>query len=170
MTENEVPLWRHCHLSIQLSTDLIYWGVFGLDLIAIWENIMKQPACTLWKWWCVSFCTILVYLSLLFIFAFKGFYLAFENKCGWWIISFFSPEFLNIHPRILRVYFASVLLPKVWLDLHSLPREVVRQLPTNSCCHSPTQPQLELEWDFKMGRKPPTTPPHHKLLRHFQAT
>jgi hypothetical protein len=26
-------------------------------------------------------------------------------------------------------------------------------------CHSPTQPQLELELDLIMGRKPPTTPP-----------
>ena len=40
---------------------------------------------------------------------------------------------------------------------------------TSPFCHSPTQPQLELELDLIMGRKPP---PHHhqELLRHFQAT
>jgi hypothetical protein len=36
------------------------------------------------------------------------------------------------------------------------------------CCHSPTQPQLELELDLIMGKNPPTTPP--ELLRHFQAS
>ena len=52
---------------------------------------------------------------------------------------------------------------------------VTAQLNLNlSCCHSPTQPQLELELDLIMGRKPPHHPPHHpptqELLRHFQAT
>ena len=27
------------------------------------------------------------------------------------------------------------------------------------CCHSPTQPQLELALDLIMGRNPPTHPP-----------
>ena len=38
-------------------------------------------------------------------------------------------------------------------------------------CHSPTQPQLELELNLIMGRNPP--PPHpttQELLRHFQTT
>ena len=38
------------------------------------------------------------------------------------------------------------------------------------CCHSPTQPQHELELDFIMGRNPPPTHPPQELLRHFQAT
>jgi hypothetical protein len=38
-------------------------------------------------------------------------------------------------------------------------------------CHSPTQPQLELELDLIMGRNPlPTHPTHQELLRHFQTT
>ena len=39
-------------------------------------------------------------------------------------------------------------------------------------CHSPTQPQHELEHDLIMGRKQPTHPPTttKELLRHFQAS
>jgi hypothetical protein len=33
-----------------------------------------------------------------------------------------------------------------------------------SCCHSPTQPQLEMELDLIMGRKPPTPPGTFKAL------
>jgi hypothetical protein len=43
---------------------------------------------------------------------------------------------------------------------------VVRDAVLLKYCHSPTQPQLELEPDLIMGRKPPT----QELLRHFQAT
>ena len=35
-------------------------------------------------------------------------------------------------------------------------------------CHSPTQPQHELEPDLIMGMNPPPPPTHQEVLRHFQ--
>ena len=62
-----------------------------------------------------------------------------------------------------------------WQDLQvimvNVERLVIRK-EDFKFCHSPTQPQHELEVDLIMGRKPPTptNPPHQELLRHFQAT
>ena len=44
----------------------------------------------------------------------------------------------------------SIIIIKIVINL---------RVSAEQCCHSPTQPQLELELDLIMGRKPP--PPTH---------
>ena len=60
------------------------------------------------------------------------------------------------------------------MSLHGfMTNTLTWSLVAYSNCHSPTQPQHELELDLIMGRNPPPTtthPPTQELLRQFQAT